>query len=218
MYIQLGINIVSYCIVSYRIVSYRIVSYRIVSYRIVSYRIVSYRIVSYRIVSYHIVSYVPEGMELMTYTRHHPDDGNTREVNAVDMVPMCRNVSGITRCELEDSSDMSRTDTAELEESDSEDFCLWTDLCDEEDSPVSNAGSIVDNSLCVSIWDNLSSVDVASMGNIDSEDFDDAISFDSDKGSVAELEWNTWDDACAWEFQNASGDFPILYRYMSHAI
>ena len=56
--------------------------------------------------------------------------------------------------------------------------------------------------------DNLSSVDVASMGDFDSEDFNDAIGFDSDKGSVAELEWNTWDDACVWEFHNASGDFP----------
>ena len=53
---------------------------------------------------------------------------------------------------------MSRTDTAELEESDSEDFCLWTDLWDEEDCPVSNAGSIVDYSLGVSNQDNLSSV------------------------------------------------------------
>ena len=25
---------------------------------------------------------------------------------------------------------------------------------------------------------------------------------------MAELEWNTWDDACAWELQNASGNFP----------
>ena len=38
-------------------------------------------------------------------------------MNAVDMVPMCRTVSGVMRCEPEDSSDMSRTDTAELEES-----------------------------------------------------------------------------------------------------
>ena len=68
---------------------------------------------------------VPEGMELMTYTRHRPDEGNTRGVNVVHMVPMCRTVSGVTRCEPENSSDMSRTDTAELEESDSEDFCLW---------------------------------------------------------------------------------------------
>ena len=127
-------------------------------------------------------------------------------MNAVDMVPMCWTVSCVTRCEPEDSSDMSRMDTAELEESDSEDFCLWTDLWDEEDCPVSNAGSIVDNTLCFSNQDNLSSVDVASMGDFDSEDFDDAIGFDSDKVSVAELEWNTWDDACAWEFQNASGE------------
>ena len=35
---------------------------------------------------------VPEGMEL-TYTRHRPDDGNTREVNAVNMVGLC----GISR-------------------------------------------------------------------------------------------------------------------------
>ena len=104
---------------------------------------------------------VPEGMELITYTRHRPDGGNTRGVNVVDMIPMCRTVSGVTRCEQEDSSDMLRTDTTELEESDSEDFCLWTDLWDEEDCPVSNDGSIVDNSLCISIRDNLSSVDVA---------------------------------------------------------
>ena len=129
-------------------------------------------------------------------------------MNAVDMVPMCRTVSGATRCEPDESSDTSRVDTAELEESDIEDFCLWTDLWDEEDCPVSNAGSIVDSSLCISNQDNLSYVDVASMGDFDSEDFDDAIGFDSDEGSMAELEWNTWDDACAWESQNASGDFP----------
>ena len=129
----------------------------------------------------------------MTYTRRRPDGGDTRGVNAVDMVPVCRT-------EPEDSSDTSRTDTAELEEYDSED--LW----DEEDCHVSNAGSIVDNSLCISNQDTLSSVDVASMGDFDSEYFDDAIGFDLDKGSVAELEWNTWDDACAWEFQNVSGE------------
>ena len=40
---------------------------------------------------------VPEGMEWMTYTRRRPDGGDTRGVNAVDMVPMCRTVSGVTR-------------------------------------------------------------------------------------------------------------------------
>ena len=32
--------------------------------------------------------------------------------------------------------------------------------------------------------------------------------FNSDEGSVAELEWNTWDEACALEFQHASVVFP----------
>ena len=77
---------------------------------------------------------------------------------------------------------------------------------------MSNVGSSVDNSLCMSEQDNLSYVDVASMGDFDSEDSDDAIGFNSDEGSVAELEWNTWDDACAWEFQNASGDLPLDFR------
>ena len=39
-----------------------------------------------------------------------------------------------------------RERTLELEESDIEDVCLRPDLWDEEDCPVSNAGSIVDNS------------------------------------------------------------------------
>ena len=73
-------------------------------------------------------------------------------------------------------------------------------MWDEKDCPVYNARSILDNSLCVSIQNNLSSVDIASMSDFDIEDFDDAISFDSDKGSMAELEWNTWDDACVWDF------------------
>ena len=44
----------------------------------------------------------------------------------------------------------------------------------------------------------LNHVDVASM-----KDFDN-----SDTGSVAELEWNTGDDACTWEFRSASGNPP----------
>ena len=30
----------------------------------------------------------------------------------------------------------------------------------------------------------------------------------SDADSVAELEYNTWDDACTWEFRNASVNIP----------
>ena len=31
---------------------------------------------------------------------------------------------------------------------------------------------------------------------------------DSDAGSVADLEWNTWDDTCALAFQGEGGAFP----------
>ena len=143
----------------------------------------------------------------MTYTRRRPDGGETRGVNTVDMVPMCRTVSCVTQIVPDESSDMSETDTAEIEESDIEGFCLWPDLWKEEDSSVSSVGSSVDISLCMSQQDNLSYADVASMGDFDGVISDDAIGFNSDEGSVAELEWNTWDDACAWEFQNMSGHF-----------
>ena len=152
---------------------------------------------------------VPEGMELMTYTRRRPDGGEARIVNTVDIVPMCQTVSCVTRIEPDVSSDTSGTETSTvIEGSDIEDFCLWPDLLNEEDCSISNVGSSVDNSLCMSEQDSLSYVDVASMGDFDSADSDEDIAFKSDEGYVAELEWNTWDEACALEFQNASGVFP----------
>ena len=59
----------------------------------------------------------------------------------------------------------------------------------------------MDNSLSMSEQDNLSYMDVASMGDFDSEDSDEDIGLNSDEGSVAELEWNTWDGACIWSFR-----------------
>ena len=53
---------------------------------------------------------------------------------------------------------------------DIEDFCLWTDLLNEEDCYISNVGSSVDNSLCMLDQDSLSYVDVASIGDFDTED------------------------------------------------
>ena len=140
---------------------------------------------------------VLEGMELMTYTRRRLDGGEARGVNTVDMVPMCQTVSCVTRIEPEESSDPSGTDATVIEGSDIEDFCLWPDLLDEEDCSLSNVGSSVDNSLCMT--------DILV---ILSEDSYEDIGFNLDEGSVAELEWNTWDEECALEFQNASGVFP----------
>ena len=139
----------------------------------------------------------------MTYTR--PDGGETRDVNTVDMVRMCQTVLYVVP---DESRVTSETDTAHIEELDIEGFCLWPNLWNEEDSSMSSAGLKVDFSLCMSEQDNLSYVHVASMGDFNGVVSDDAIGFDSVDGSVAELEWNTWDDACAWEFRNASGNFP----------
>ena len=129
----------------------------------------------------------------MTYNRRLTDGGDARGVNAVDMVPMCRTVSGVARYEPDESSDTSRTDTAKLEESDIEDCDLWTDLWEDKDCPVFIAGSIVDNSLCISSQAMSSYEDVASMGDSMGDfdfDFSDT-GCDSDMGSGAEFGWQT---------------------------
>ena len=56
---------------------------------------------------------VPEGMDLMVYNRRRPDGGEVRNVDTVDMVPMCRTVAGIARTAPGESSDTSGMDTAE---------------------------------------------------------------------------------------------------------
>ena len=104
-------------------------------------------------------------------------------MNVVDMVPMCRTMSGVAMYEPDESSDTSRTD---MEESDIEDCDLWTDLWEDKDCPVFIAGSIVDNSLCISSPAMSSYEDVDSMGDFHDEDFSDT-GCDSDMGSGAEF-------------------------------
>ena len=65
---------------------------------------------------------VPEGMYLMVYNRRCPDGGEARNVDTVDMVPMCRTVAGITLTAPDESSDTSGADTAELIGSDIRSF------------------------------------------------------------------------------------------------
>ena len=80
-------------------------------------------------------------------------------------------MSCVTRSEPDVPSDTAGTEpSAVMEGSDIEDFCLWTDLLNEEDCSISNVGLSVDNSLCMSEQDSLSNVDVASIGDFDSED------------------------------------------------
>ena len=131
---------------------------------------------------------VPEGMELMAYNQRRPDGGEARSVNTVDMVPMCRTVSCVTRIVRDESSDTSGTDTAVINGSDIEDFCQRPELSD-EDCFGSDVGSSADSNLCISEQDDLSYADIASVVDFDSEDSDVDFCFNSDEGSVAELEW-----------------------------
>ena len=81
-------------------------------------------------------------------------------------------------------------------------------MSEEKDCFVSDVGSSVDSTLCISERDDLRYADVASVVDFDSDDSDVDFCFNSDEGSVAGLEWNSWDEASALEFQNASGIFP----------
>ena len=49
--------------------------------------------------------------------------------------------------------------------------------------------------------------DDGSVADLDSDSSDVEVCCDSDVESVADLEWNTWDDACALAFQGAVGAF-----------
>ena len=101
---------------------------------------------------------VPEGMELMAYNRRRPDGGEARNVDTVEMVPMCRTVAGVTHIAPDESSDMSGTDTAELIGSDIEVSGQWPDLSDEKDCFGSDVGSSVDGSLSFSDFDSVDSM------------------------------------------------------------
>ena len=134
---------------------------------------------------------IPEGMDLMVHKRCRPDDGEARSEDTVDMVPICQTVSCVTRIGPDEFSGTSGTETAVVNGHDLEDFYQWSELSDEEDCFVSDVGSSVDSSLYMSEQEDLGYVDVESVVDFDSEDF----CINSDEGSVAELEWNTWDDA-----------------------
>ena len=140
----------------------------------------------------------PDRLECMMYTQRLPDGSDNRSVNAVNMAPMCRTVSKGARGKSDEFSDSSRTDTAELEELDSMDCDIEMDVWEDMDCPVLISDPCVDNSLCLSSQAMSSYSNVAYMGDFADEDFIDT-GFDSDMGSEAAFEWNTWNDAHTWE-------------------
>ena len=76
---------------------------------------------------------------------------------------------------------------------------------DEEDFVVSDVGSITDFNCDMSGEEELMDSDE---GSVASDSLDVEICCDSDVGSVADLEWNTWNYSCALTFHGAGGAFP----------
>ena len=146
---------------------------------------------------------IPEGMDMMIHHRCRPEDCEARGADTVDMVPVCQTVSCVMRIGPDEFSDTSGTETAVVDGPDMEDFCQWPELSDEEDCFLSDVGSSVDSSLYMSEQEELIYTDVESVVDFDSDDSVMNFCIDSNEGSVAELEWNTWDEAL--DFQNASG-------------
>ena len=151
---------------------------------------------------------VPEGMDLVVHRRSRSSDGSgTQRDDQVDMVPVCQMVSCVTRNGPDTFSDASGTETAAVDGQDMDDFHQWAVSSDEEDFVISDVGSIADVSWNMSEEELINS-DVESVVDFDSNNSEVDFCCDSDVGSVADLEWNTWDDACALDFQDASGAFP----------
>ena len=138
--------------------------------------------------------------------------------DTVDMVPMCQTVSCVTRIGPDEFSDTSGMETAVVNGPDMDDFCQWPESSDEEDCFVSDVGSSMDISLNMSEQEQPIYTDVESVVNFDSDDSVMDFCIDSNEGSAAELEWNTWDEACALDFQNASGAFPPVPAVVRPAV
>ena len=119
-------------------------------------------------------------------------------MNTVTIGPMCLTVSKGARREVDESSDTSRTDTAELHDMDGQ---LESDVWEDMDRPVWIYGSRMVDSLSQASQALSSNRDVACMGDFVDEDFNDT-GFDSDVDSRMEFEWNTWNDAYTGESEN----------------
>ena len=129
---------------------------------------------------------VPEGMEFRTPTLSHTDGRETRRLDIVDMVYMCRTVLGHG----------PRTHDEEL---DIAGLCRCPEFEEGEDPPILSDTLYVDTGV-----DRPEQTGLNYVTDTCGVDFD-VTDYDPDTDFVVELEYNTWDDACTWEFRNAPG-------------
>ena len=145
---------------------------------------------------------VQEGIDFITYTHSRPDRGKTRGVDTVDMVNMCGTVSGDKPGALDEPDRSSETDASHIEEVDIIGLCRCPEFGEGEDPSVPRDEFNANIGLYMPNQKGLNCVIGACM-----EDFD-VTGDNSVTDSVAELEYNTWNDACASQFRNAYGNLP----------
>ena len=117
-------------------------------------------------------------------------------------------VSCVTRNGWDAFDDVSWTEATDVDGPNIDDFYQWAVSSDEEYFVISNVGSIADFNWSMSEEEELINSDEDPVMDFDSDNLDVNFCCDLDVGSVADLEWNTWDDACALAFQGATGVFP----------
>ena len=69
----------------------------------------------------------------MNYTHSRPEGGETRGVDTVDMVSMCRTLSWVTPRAQDEPDGTSESDASNIEELDIEGICRCPDVWEEED-------------------------------------------------------------------------------------
>ena len=146
---------------------------------------------------------VQEGIDFIAYTHSHPDGGKTRGVDTVDMVYMCRTVSGDKPGAQDEPDRSSETDASHIEEVDIVGLCR----CPEFGEGLGEDPSVPSDELHANIG-----LDMPNQKGMNCvigpcmEDFD-VTGDNSDTDSVAELEYNTWNHKTAQNFDNVGPHF-----------
>ena len=147
--------------------------------------------------------YVQEGIDFITYTHSRLDGGKTWGVDMVDMVYMYRTASGDKPGALDEPDRLTETDASHIEEVDIIGLCRCPEFGEREDSSVLSDQLHANIGLDMPTQKGLNCMIGACM-----EDFD-ITGDNSDTDSVAELEYNNWNDACTCRFRNAYGNLPL---------
>ena len=165
---------------------------------------------------------VPESMDLMVH-RHSrdPDSLDVQQDCQTDVAPVCQTVSYVTWDEWDTIDDDSLAEAADAEGPNMDEFYQRVVSSNDENFVISDNGPVADldrdisdeEDCCdsddrdMSQEEDFVTSDDGSIADLDGDMSDEEDCCDSNVGSVADLEWDTWADACTLAFQGAVGAF-----------